>query len=97
VSSKHWRRIGGQRHEEVASIQAPGLPSLDDVDPSLLAMLDMLENDELWTESESGGEGDDIHLLLEEEINVEDETLLAYWSAEDLKNSDGPPSPEEER
>jgi hypothetical protein len=76
----------------VASVEIPNLPGTDEVDPSLLAMLDMLENDELWAEGESGSDllligDDDIHLLLEQEIGVSDEMLLAYFFEEDESTS----------
>jgi hypothetical protein len=82
----------GHQHEKVASVEIPNLPGTDEVDPSLLAMLDMLENDELWAEGESGSDllligDDDIHLLLEQEIGVSDEMLLAYFFEEDESTS----------
>ncbi len=84
----------GLHKEQIASGESPDLPGLDEVDPSLLAMLDMLENDELWTESGESGtlefsEDDDLHFLLEEEIDVEDEMLLSYLSDEDAARLGG--------
>lgn len=87
LSAPMWIQEPGPVHvnEDVASGEVPTLPGIDDVDPSLLAMLDVLENDEIWSDS---GEllfqdEDDLHLLLEEEIDVEDEMLLSYLSEDD--------------
>lgn len=78
----------GLQHEEVAAVETPKLPDIEEVDPSLLAMLDMLENDELWADAESSPDlrlagDDDIHLLLEEEMGASDEMLLAYFLDEE--------------
>lgn len=57
-------------------------------DPELLAALDVLERDELWSDTAAGGSlaaGDaDLELLLSESVDIDDELLLAYLSAEDL-------------
>lgn len=82
-------------HEDVASVEIPVLPGVDEVDPSLLAMLDMLEDDELWSEQSDDGalaltDDDDLHFLLAEEMDVDDEMLLSYLSEEDAADLGGP-------
>jgi len=52
------------------------------VDSSLLEMLDVLENDRLWAETEGGAriliEEVDLHLFLEAQVDEGDEVLLAF-------------------
>lgn len=74
----------------VAFNQDPAQPDatleLDEVDPFLLAALDVLENDRLWTETAEGSkalvEETDLHLFLDEYVNTEDEVLLAFLPPE---------------
>ncbi len=60
---------------------------LEEVDPSLLAALDVLEDDRLWSGSEALVEEQDLHFFLEESVEAGDEILLAFLPAEDLDDS----------
>lgn len=72
--------------EEVARV-APA----EEPEATLLAMLDVLENDSLWEDTASGAElaQEDLELLLADEFDPEVEVLLAYLSEDEL-GGDGP-------
>ena len=69
--------------EEVAS-HGTSSPSVvdEEPDPQLLAMLDVLENDDLWRDTAEGVEvadsSDDLPLLLADTLDPGDEILLAF-------------------
>lgn len=71
--------------EEVAVVDVEGAqaPAANEPDPSLLAMLDILENDGLWLDTEDGVEAVieelDPHLLLSDSLETSDEVLLTFY------------------
>jgi hypothetical protein len=74
-----------ERTDQLASLPPGGRA---EPDPELLAALDVLERDELWSDTAAGGAlapGDaDLELLLSESVDIDDELLLAYLSEEEL-------------
>jgi hypothetical protein len=75
-----------ERGDQVASLPVGGRA---EPDPELLAALDVLERDELWSDTAAGGslapgEDADLELLLSESVDIDDELLLAYLAEEDL-------------
>jgi hypothetical protein len=78
------RRDGQPTGEELASIAAVPVDDLTQAepDPSLLAVLDVLENDCLWRDTAEGAEiadeGEDLQLLLADTLDSGDEILLAF-------------------
>jgi hypothetical protein len=81
--------------EEVAVLQTDAAPgeALGGPEDSLLAVLDLIENDELWLDTQDGAElaaGElDLHLLLSDSLEMSDELLLTYIE-EDLDEIETP-------
>jgi hypothetical protein len=73
---------GPLTQEEMATSVLPTLPESKEVNASLLAALDVLENDSLWIETASGPEAkteeSDLHLFLDGALDTGDELLLAF-------------------
>lgn len=69
--------------EEVASVDS------SEPDPSLLAVLDIIENDGLWRDTEDGAEvapeEADLHLLLSDSLEMSDELLLTFLDEEEIE------------
>ena len=84
--------------EKLASANIESLPAAGSLEPdaSLLAVLDIIENDGLWTDTQEGAEivtdEGDLYLLLSDSIEPGDELLLAYLDEVDLAGEDSEPA-----